>query len=377
MQFSELRQSPVFRTVMLFVSLLCAAVILIMLGRRNDAVTEALARQAGVLTAEEVTVSARHVSGPLTYKAVHEDERVTKGEVLLRLDDRDYRIALDEIVSQEKEAEAPLRAYTRSIAIARDNLTLTGETTRHSLESAAAALRGAEATLKRAGADFERYQDLLLKKAVSRADNDRIRNDYENARAGQIEALKTFESLSEGLSPEEKVALRDSGSARNLTPLSLRTAALEVDNMENTSLSMAAALEALRARRAQAELDLERTVLTAPCDGTVRNIFFEEGELVGADCPALVIEKDTRYFDVSLPELYAMDYSAGAKVTVKAVVSGRNYAGQVRYLNAAPSYASLRMTREQGQADLTVFEMRIDVAAPDLVPGLTLELAHE
>ena len=64
MRFSELRQSPVFRTVMLFVSLLCAAVILIMLGRRNDAVTETLARQAGVLTAEEVTVSARHVSGP-------------------------------------------------------------------------------------------------------------------------------------------------------------------------------------------------------------------------------------------------------------------------------------------------------------------------
>ena len=44
MNFAGLRTHPVFRTVMLFVALLCAAIILIMLGRRNDAVTEALAR---------------------------------------------------------------------------------------------------------------------------------------------------------------------------------------------------------------------------------------------------------------------------------------------------------------------------------------------
>ena len=42
-----------------------------------------------------------------------------------------------------------------------------------------------------------------------------------------------------------------------------------------------------------------------------------------------------------------------------------------------PSYADLRMTREQGQADLTVFEMRIYLDHSELIPGLSMEIVHE
>ena len=156
MNFAELKAHPVFRTVMLFVALLCAAIILIMLGRRNDAVTEALARQAGVLTADEVTVSARHVSGTLEEKFVLESDEVKAGQVLMRLDDRDYRIALKAAQSQEAQARAELEAYQQSMEIAAQNLTLTAESTRRSLESAAASLKSAEETLARATADFKR-----------------------------------------------------------------------------------------------------------------------------------------------------------------------------------------------------------------------------
>lgn len=377
MNFAELRTHPVFRTIMLFVALLCAAIILIMLGRRNDAVTEALARQAGVLTADEVTVSARHISGTLVERLVLEDEEVTTGQVLMRLDDRDYRIALKAAQSQEAQARAELEAYQQSMEIAAQNLTLTAESTRRSLESAAASLKSAEETLARATADFKRYEQLLKDHAVSKADYDRIRNDHETAVATRITALKQLQTLSEGLSEDEVAQLRSTGSAQGMTPLSLKTATLEVANMDNTLHSLQATLTALTAAREQAELNLKRTVITAPCSGTVRSIYFEEGELIGADVPALVIEKPERYFDVYLPEIYATSYQAGDRVKVLAVASGREYQGKVRYLNAAPSYADLRMTREQGQADLTVFEMRIYLDHSELIPGLSMEIVHE
>ena len=183
--------------------------------------------------------------------------------------------------------------------------------------------------------------------------------------------------MCEGLSDDEVEQLRSTGSAQGMTPLSLKTATLEVANMDNTLHSLKATLTALTATREQAELNLKRTVITAPCAGTVRSIYFEEGELIGADVPALVIEKPERYFDVYLPEIYATSYQAGDTVKVLAVASGREYQGKVRYLNAAPSYADLRMTCEQGQADLTVFEMRIYLDHSELIPGLSMEIVHE
>ena len=40
-----------------------------------------------------------------------------------------------------------------------------------------------------------------------------------------------------------------------------------------------------------------------------------------------------------------------------------------------PDFASLRMVRERGQADLTLFRVRIDVPpAEGLLPGMTLEV---
>ena len=151
-----------------------------------------------MLTADEVTVSARHVSGTLVERLVLEDEDVTTGQVLMRLDDRDYRIALKAAQSQEAQARAELEAYQQSMEIAAQNLTLTAESTRRSLESAAASLKSAEETLARATADFKRYEQLLKDHAVSKADYDRIRNDYETAVATSV-IYKTFDPpLAEG-----------------------------------------------------------------------------------------------------------------------------------------------------------------------------------
>ncbi len=373
----KFRQQPIFRTVMLFVCLFCVAALLIMLGRRNDAMTQAYYSQAGVVMADEVAVSARHVSGTLISRPVIQSQEVTKGEVLMVLDDSDYKIALAELMAQKDQYEADIRAYENSIAIAYDNYQTTRLSTRHSLESTLAKVKSAEATLVTATSDHSRYQRLLKDKAVSQSDYDRIHSEYISAQASLTQAQNDLDTLLIGASDEDRERFLRTEDASDVETTALRTQKATVDNMTNTLNSMKAQLANLRLRINQAELDLSRTIVTAPCDGKILEFNFEEGELVGANAPAVILEKRERYVDLYLPEGYATAYKASDKVTLFAPVLGKEYQGTVRFVNPAPSYASLRMTREQGQADLTSYEMRVYIDDPSLLPGITLELTHD
>ena len=66
-------------------------------------------------------------------------------------------------------------------------------------------------------------------------------------------------------------------------------------------------------------------------------------------------------------------------MTGMAPALGREVKGIARSVNAAPAFADLRMTREQGQADLTSFRLRVDVtdAPEELRTGMTVEIADE
>ena len=359
---ANFRQSPLFRTVLFFVCLLCIGVLLITLGRRNDAITEAQYRQAGVLTADEVSISARGVSAPLNHRLVQESEMVKAGQVLLELDAEDYKIALERLNAEYAQQESAIAAYRESIAIEEENLKLLQQSTQRSLERLLAAEQSAAATLKRTEADYKRYASLLKTKAVSQA---------------YTQAQKSFAEAAIGLNDDEITLLQQKGSAEGLENSEVKIKRMQTASMRQTLSEMEHYLEVLASNRQQAQLDLERTQIKAPCDGKVLTINYQEGEFVSAGAPALVLEKYERYLDVYLPETKALQYQPGQQVSLTRAVDHKVFTGVIRYLNPAPSYADLRMSREQGQADLTTYEMRIYTSGEDLLPGMTLELEHE
>ena len=372
---ANFRQSPLFRTVLFFVCLLCIGILLITLGRRNDAITEAQYRQAGVLTADEVSISARGVSAPLNHRLVQESEMVKAGQVLLELDAEDYKIALERLNAEYAQQESAIAAYRESIAIEEENLKLLQQSTQRSLERLLAAEQSAAATLKRTEADYKRYA--LKTKAVSQANYDVAAENYAAAQAAYTQAQKSFAEAAIGLNDDEIALLQQKGSAEGLENSEVKIKRMQTASMRQTLSEMEHYLEVLASNRQQAQLDLERTQIKAPCDGKVLTINYQEGEFVSAGAPALVLEKYERYLDVYLPETKALQYQPGQQVSLARAVDHKVFTGVIRYLNPAPSYADLRMSREQGQADLTTYEMRIYTSGEDLLPGMTLELEHE
>lgn len=270
-----------------------------------------------------------------------------------------------------------IAAYRESIAIEEENLKLLQQSTQRSLERLLAAEQSAAATLKRTKADYERYASLLKTKAVSQANYDVAAENYAAAQATYTQAQKSFAEVAIGLNDDEITLLQQKGSAEGLENSEVKIKRMQTASMRQTLSEMEHHLEVLASNRQQAQLDLERTQIKAPCDGKVLTINYQEGEFVSAGAPALVLEKYERYLDVYLPETKALQYQPGQQVSLTRAVDHKVFTGVISYLNPAPSYADLIMSREQGQADLTTYEMRIYTSGEDLLPGMTLELEHE
>ncbi|MBO8414957.1 MAG: HlyD family efflux transporter periplasmic adaptor subunit [Proteobacteria bacterium] len=367
-------QRPAVKTLLLFVILLCAAALLIMLGRRNDAVTQAQQYHAGVLCADDVNLAPVNVGGRLRARHVRESDVVQQGDLLLELEDDDYRIAAERIQAQIESQQAQIEAYSRSIEIESSKLDTQEQNSWREIERQLALIDSAQASLKEQQANFKRMQSLLAKKAVSKSDYDAAEASYVAAKSTLTEAQKTLSSLTVGVPEAELEKVKTTRTAEGLRLQAIADERDNIANMQNTLASMRASLKELQAELAAQELNLSRTKLYAPCSGIIRELMFEEGELVNPGVTALRLETTRRYFDVYVPETMAARLHAGDSIEVYAPALDKTVSGHVRYVNPAPSFADLRMSREQGQADLTSFEMRVYVDDPELIPGMMLEV---
>src|SRR6476620_7754593 len=177
--------------------------------------------------ANNSTLGAR-VSGHVAAILPADNAIVRAGDVIFRIDDGDYRIALDAARTKIATQQATIDRIGRQVTALES-----------AAEQAKAQLVSAEAGLKRAGLDFERQQALSTKGFASRA---------------------TFEVSEAG---------RDQGAAAVKSAQAAYDAAR--DNVEVTKAQQAearAALAEFQTQLAKAERDLAFTNVRAPVEGT-------------------------------------------------------------------------------------------------------------
>src|SRR3954471_21408714 len=185
--------------------------------------------------ADKMTV-ATDVSGIVAEVAVHENQKVEKGQLLFRLDDEPYRIALD-------GAEAQLGTV-------RNELRTLQATYRQML----AQIEQARTDVPLAEANFQRQQDLLRRGATTQAAYDQARRDLDAARQRVDVAQRQAEATLAQLG----------GNAS--------------DTIENNPRFKAAQAQVDKAAR-----DLRRTKVTASMAGIVANVdALQVGEYLAA-----------------------------------------------------------------------------------------------
>jgi membrane fusion protein, multidrug efflux system len=191
--------------------------------------------------ANNTTLGAR-VSGHVAAILAGDNVIVRAGDVIFKVDDGDYRIAVDAARSKIATQQATIDRIGRQVTALES-----------AVEQAKAQLVSAEAALKRAGLDFERQQALSTKGFASRA---------------------TFEVSEAG---------RDQGVAAVKSAQAAYDAAR--DNVEVTKAQQAEAraqLAELQSSLAKAERDLDFTSVRAPVDGTFSNRLVNTGDFIQA-----------------------------------------------------------------------------------------------
>ena len=256
--------------------------------------------------AVEVAQVTPSVGGTVSEVLVTDTQAVKKGDVLVRIDPTDATLALAQADADLARAVRRVKGY-----VANDGSLAAQIAAREADEKrAAAALTAAEADFERAKIDLTRREALSSSGSVSGDELTRAKNAFAGAQAN-LEASR---------------ATAAQARANRTTALSSReaNAVLIANTTEETNPEVALA----RARRDQAAIDLERTVIRAPVDGIVAKRTVQLGQRVQAGMPLLaVVPIHEMHVDANFKEVQLENVRIGQPVTLHADI----YGGSVTY----------------------------------------------
>jgi len=221
-------------------------------------------------------VSAAVIDAPVVNTQV-----VRKGQILLRLDDSDARLALARAEADYAKAR---RQFSQTAA---NSGSLAAQVAARDADigQARAQLASAEASFGKARIDLGRRSELAGSGAISGEELTNAKNAYATAQANLALARAAVATASATTS-----AARENLAANQ---------ALIAGSTIDTSPEVAAA----KAKVDQARLDLERTVIRAPIDGVVTNRQVQVGQRISAGSPVMtIVPTGSVYVDANFKE---------------------------------------------------------------------------
>jgi len=226
----------------------------------------------------DITSIMPKVAGYVVALRAEDNRPVAKGDILLRIDDRDYRAKVEDARAQVAARFAQLAQIDDRAGVQESLIAQSG-----------ASITAARAEVIRAKADYERSRRLVREDFVSRQ-----RFDITQADATRAEA-----SLS--------------GSSAGLQATRRQLSVLASER----SMSLAQ-LEQAKAALALAETDLEATTIRAPADGVVGNRAVRDGQYVRPGQMLLaVVPLGSVWIDANFKETQLAHMKPGQAVEIK------------------------------------------------------------
>ncbi|WP_042268102.1 HlyD family secretion protein [Paraburkholderia heleia] len=290
-----------------------------------------------------VTVMAPRVSGFVADIPVQDNQRVHAGQVLLRLDARDYDAKL-----------AQANAELASARAAVDELQARRTLQEAVINQHQAEVRASNAELTRSGEDRTRYRELVKDDAVSNQLVERADSDYAKAQA----------------------SVAQSAAAVLAAQRQLDVLAAQINDAQ-------ARVATAEASQRLAQLNVDYTTLTAPVDGYIGNRTARVGTLANVGAPLLTVVPATGlWVDANFKEDQLKKMHAGDRADVSLDAASGTLHGTVESLAPATGATFSVLPPENATGNFTKIvqrvpvRIRIDANAPAdlqaaLRPGLS------
>ena len=282
----------------------------------------------GTIEATQVDVSVK-ITGRILERLVKEGDRVTRGQVLVRLDD-------SELAADVRRQDAALRSAQATL---RD---LQTGARPQEIEDARAAVSSAEATRTMTERDYQRSDQLYTKNLIAAQDVDRARQAYEVAKAQER-------------SVRERLALLLAGSR----PDQIDAAGWQVTQAESAL--------------AQAQSRLREAAVVSPIDGVVLRKNLEAGEIANPGVPILTLvnPKDV-WLRAYVPETEVGRLKVGDTAALRVdAFPNRVFTGRLIEIGSEAEFTPRNVQTKKERVTL-VFRIKIQIDNPDglLKPGL-------
>jgi len=286
------------------------------------------------------TTIAPKVSGYLRDVLVGDNERVTSGQVLARIDDPDFKVALD-------QAKADVAAAEAAVASKRAQL----EVQQAVIEAAKATVEVDTATHTFALQENKRYTDLAA-------------TGY-----GSVQNAQAAQSRNAGA---EATILRDTAN--------LASALKQVELLKAEIVQATAAAARASALQRQAELNLGYTTITAPIDGIVGNRTLRTGQFVQAGTQLMSLVPATgAYVVANFKETQLTAVRKGQPVDIAVdMFPGQKVHGHVDSLAPASGQEFALLPPDNATGNFTKVVQRIpvkialDTTSIELRPGMSV-----
>ena len=271
----------------------------------------------------DITVISPKVSGYITALNVTDNQRVHAGELLVKIDDRDYRAAL-------AKAEGAVAAQEALLA----NLDATEQLQQAVINEAKASINAASAEATRAHDDEVRYRELAGRAAVSVESAQRADAEDKTARANTDKAQAAWIAAQRQLN----VIASQKQQAR-------------------------AALAQAKAERDLAALNVSYTELRAPVDGVIGNRRARVGAYAAAGTQLLsVVPAHGLWVDANFKEDQLARMQPGQLVEIRAdILPGRVFHGHVTSLAPATGAEFSVLPPENATGNFTKIVQRVPV----------------
>jgi membrane fusion protein (multidrug efflux system) len=328
-----------------------------------------------------IPVSSK-IYGNVVEVLVNDNQAVKQGQVLVRLDPRDYQAKVSQAGAAVGVAQSQARGASVGVPLTRET-TLSGTSSAEEQVKAAQAdsdiafahsnVDSAQATYDRAQADLNRMRPLMEKEEISRQQFDSYvaaarvaESELKAAKDKLAAATQEAETKRAGmLASQARIGQARAGVTQ------AQAAQKQVDVRVADVASASANIEQARANLQAAELNLSYTTIFAPADGVVTKKSVEIGQVLqpGQGLLMLVPLNDV-WVTANYKETQLRDVRPGQKAEVKVDLTGKTYPGRVDSIASATGTRMSLLPPENATGNYVKVVQRIPVKIVlDPIPG--------
>lgn len=252
-----------------------------------------------------------------------EHQDVRKGDTLLILDDREYRIRVMEAEAALKDAEAGATVIDATLQTTQSNASV--------FEASIAEIQVRLAKLEK---DRQRYQNLVQRNAATPIQLEQIETEYE-ATVKKLEAVKR----------QQKAA--HSG----------------INEVSSRRKSTEAAIQRAQAALEMARLNLSYTVVAAPCDGKLGRRALEEGQFINAgQTITYIIPDNQKWVVANYKETQIENLAVGQEVRISVdAISDKTFNGRITAISGATGSKYSLVPTDNSAGNFVKIQQRIPV----------------